>query len=39
VKLIQEEIENTLDQIGIGNNFINGTSIAQQLKDLTNGTT
>jgi hypothetical protein len=33
VKLIQEKIGNTLDNIGIGNNFMNGTPIAQQLRE------
>jgi hypothetical protein len=33
VKLLQEKVENTLDQIGIGNNFMNGTLIAQQLRE------
>jgi hypothetical protein len=33
VKLIQEKIGNTLDHRGIGNNFMNGTSISQQLQE------
>jgi hypothetical protein len=33
VKLIQEKIGNTLDHIGIGNNFMNRTPIAQQLRE------
>jgi hypothetical protein len=32
VKLIQEKIGNTLDHIGIGNNFLNRIPIAQQLR-------
>jgi hypothetical protein len=35
-KLIQEKIGNTLDHIGIGNNFMNGTPIAQQLTESIN---
>jgi hypothetical protein len=31
VKLIQEEIGNTLDPTSIGNNFMNGAPIVQQL--------
>jgi hypothetical protein len=33
VKLIQEKIGNTLDHIGIVNNFINRTPIAQHLRE------
>jgi hypothetical protein len=33
VKLIQENIENTLNHIGIGNNFRNETPLAQQLRE------
>jgi hypothetical protein len=33
VKLIQEEIGNTLDHIGTGNNFMTRTPIAQQLRE------
>jgi hypothetical protein len=39
MKLVQEEIGNTLDHIGISSNFMNGTSIANQEKILANGTT
>jgi hypothetical protein len=28
-----DKIRNTLDHIGIGNNFMNGTPIAQQLRE------
>jgi hypothetical protein len=35
VKLIQEKIGNTLGHIHIGNNFMNGALIAQQLKEST----
>jgi hypothetical protein len=31
--LVQERVGNTLELIGIGNDFLNGTSAAQQLKD------
>jgi hypothetical protein len=31
--LIQERVRNTLELIGIGKNFLNGTSAAQQLRD------
>jgi hypothetical protein len=33
VKLIQEKIGNTLTHIGIGNNFMSRTLIAQQLRE------
>jgi hypothetical protein len=33
VKLLQGKIGNTLDHIGIGNNFMNGIPIAQQLRE------
>jgi hypothetical protein len=33
MKLHQEKIGNTLDHIGIGNNFMNRTLIAQQLRE------
>jgi hypothetical protein len=33
VNLIKEKTENTLDHIGIVNNFVNGTPIAQQLRE------
>jgi hypothetical protein len=40
LKLVQERIGHTLDGIGTGNDFLNRTQIAQQLKKrLTNGTT
>jgi hypothetical protein len=31
--LIQERVGNTLEFIGIGKNFLNGTQAAQQLRD------
>jgi hypothetical protein len=31
LKLLQETIGKTLQDIGIGNNFLNGTSIAQEV--------
>jgi hypothetical protein len=31
--LIQERVGNTLELVGIGKNFLNGTSAAQQLRD------
>jgi hypothetical protein len=31
--LIQEKVGNTLELIGIGKNFLNGTPAAQQLRD------
>jgi hypothetical protein len=31
--LVQERVGNTLELIGIGKNFLNGTSAAQQLRD------
>jgi hypothetical protein len=40
LKLVQERVGNTLEFLGIGNNFLNRTQKAQQLKErLTNGTT
>jgi hypothetical protein len=33
VKLLQEKTGNTLYHIGIGNNFMNGVPIAQQLRE------
>jgi hypothetical protein len=33
LKLVQERVGNTLELIGIGKNFLNGTPAAQQLKD------
>jgi hypothetical protein len=36
VKLFQEKIGNTLDHIGIGNNFLNRISITQQLSERIN---
>jgi hypothetical protein len=36
VKLIQEKVGNTLDNIGIENNFMNGITIAQQLIERIN---
>jgi hypothetical protein len=33
VKLIQEKIGDTLDHIGIGDNFMKGTPKAQQLRE------
>jgi hypothetical protein len=32
LKLLQESIENTLEHMGIGNNFLNRTPMAQQLR-------
>jgi hypothetical protein len=32
LKLVQRRVGNTLEQIGIGNNFLNRTPIAQQLR-------
>jgi hypothetical protein len=32
-KLIQERVGNTLELVGIGKNFLNGTPAAQQLRD------
>jgi hypothetical protein len=31
--LVQERVGNTLEVIGIGKDFLNGTSAAQQLRD------
>jgi hypothetical protein len=40
LKLMQKIVGITLQLIGIGNNFLNSTPVAQQLrKGLTNGTT
>jgi hypothetical protein len=39
MKLIQKKIENTLDHIDIGNNFMNGAPMVQAIKRKTNGTT
>jgi hypothetical protein len=33
LKLVQERVENTLEFIGIGNNFLNRTQRAQQLRE------
>jgi hypothetical protein len=33
LKLVQEKLGNTLELIGIGKNFLNGTPAAQQLRD------
>jgi hypothetical protein len=33
LKLIQERVENTLELVGIGKNFLNGTPAAWQLRD------
>jgi uncharacterized protein (DUF736 family) len=33
LKLIQERVGNTLELVGIGKNFLNGTPAAQQLRD------
>jgi hypothetical protein len=33
LKLVQERVRNTLELIGIGKNFLNGTPAAQKLKD------
>jgi hypothetical protein len=33
MKLIQKKIENTLDHIDIGNNFMNGAPMVQQLRE------
>jgi hypothetical protein len=32
---MQEKIGNTLEHIGIGNNFMNGTPVTQQLREST----
>jgi hypothetical protein len=37
VKLLQEKIGNTLDHIGIGNNFMNRILITQQLRESVPG--
>jgi hypothetical protein len=31
--MVQERVGNTLELIGIGENFLNGTPAAQQLRD------
>jgi hypothetical protein len=31
---VQERVVNTLEHIGIGNNFLNRTPIAQQLREI-----
>jgi hypothetical protein len=33
LKLVQERVENTLELTGIGEDFLNGTPAAQQLRD------
>jgi hypothetical protein len=33
LKLVQKRVGNTLELIGIGKNFLNGTAAAQQLRD------
>jgi hypothetical protein len=33
LKLVQERVGSTLEHIGIGNNFLNRTSVAQQLRE------
>jgi hypothetical protein len=33
LKLMQERVGNTLELVGIGKNFLNGTPAAQQLRD------
>jgi hypothetical protein len=33
LKLVQERVENTLEHVGIGNNFLNRTPVAQQLRE------
>jgi hypothetical protein len=33
LKLVQERVRNTLELIGIGKNFLDGTPAAQQLSD------
>jgi hypothetical protein len=33
IKLVHERVGNTLELIGRGNNFLNGTPAAQQLRD------
>jgi hypothetical protein len=38
LKLLQERIGKTLEQIGIDNNFLNRTTAQQEEKGLTNGT-
>jgi hypothetical protein len=35
LKLIQERVGNTLGLVGIGKNFLNGTPVAQQLREST----
>jgi hypothetical protein len=36
LKLLQESVGNTLELVGIGKNFLNGTPAAQQLRDSIN---
>jgi hypothetical protein len=36
LKLIQESVGNSLELVGIGKNFLNGTSAAQQLRNSIN---
>jgi hypothetical protein len=36
LKLLQKRIGKTVEQIGIGSNFLNRTSIAQQLRERIN---
>jgi hypothetical protein len=39
LKLLQEGVGNTLEQIGIGKDFLNRTPAAQQLRErMNNGT-
>jgi hypothetical protein len=33
LKLVQKRVGNTLELVGIGKNFLNGTPAAQQLRD------
>jgi hypothetical protein len=33
LKLVQQRVENTMEHIGIGNNFLNKTPMAQQLRE------
>jgi hypothetical protein len=39
LKLVQETAGNTLELIGIGNDFLNRTWMAQQLREKIHGTT
>jgi hypothetical protein len=36
LKLVQERAGNTLEAIGIGNDFLNRTQVAQQLREIIN---